>query len=479
MQQQKLYASLGLAALLLLGFLATSLISYFVAQDSLTERIADETLPLTSDNIYSEIERDLLRSTLISSLMAHDTFVRDWTLAGEEQPERIIRYLDTIQHKYATTTAFFVSERTRRYYHPDGMLKTIDEDDPADAWYFRVRALREPYEVNIDQDTADRSRVSIFVNYRVLDYQGDYLGAIGIGLAVNRVTELVQTYQERYGRHIYFIDRAGRITLRGGAYAEAERIQEVPGLKRLATYILATPSASLSYERANGETAYVNSRLIPELDWHLIVEQTSSQTETRILNTLLINVLFALTATVIVLLLARFTIRGYQRRLEDMAMLDPLTGAANRQVFGMIFERTVKAAQRRGEPVSVITIDLDHFKAINDTYGHRGGDVAIREFARIVRGCIRETDVLCRWGGDEFVVLLSDCRIEGAEQLAGKIRKAVNEQPISYGRDTLAITVSQGMAQHRPGEALDELVARADAALYASKAEGRDRYTAG
>ncbi len=82
MPQRKLFFAIALAAVLLLGFVATSIASYFVTRDSLTDRIAQETLPLTSDNIYSEIEQDLLRSVLISSLMAHDTFVEEWALSG-------------------------------------------------------------------------------------------------------------------------------------------------------------------------------------------------------------------------------------------------------------------------------------------------------------------------------------------------------------------------------------------------------------
>lgn len=87
MQSRKLYFGAALTVLLMLGFLATSFISYFVAHDSMSEYVADETLPLTTDNIYSEIQRDLLRSILISSLMSHDTFVRDWTLETRRRPE--------------------------------------------------------------------------------------------------------------------------------------------------------------------------------------------------------------------------------------------------------------------------------------------------------------------------------------------------------------------------------------------------------
>lgn len=143
MHKRKLISVVALAVLLIAGFLATSLTSYFVARDSLASSITDQMLPLTSDNIYSEIQRDLLRPILISSVMATDTFVRDWKLQGESDPQRIIAYLAEIQQEYDTITAFFVSEQSRQCYHPTGILKTVSETDPADAWYFAVRNQRE------------------------------------------------------------------------------------------------------------------------------------------------------------------------------------------------------------------------------------------------------------------------------------------------------------------------------------------------
>lgn len=475
-QRRKLYFGLALTALLVVGFLATSLISYFVAHDSLAERIAEESLPLTSDNIYSEIQRDLLQPILISSVMSHDTFVRDWTLAGEQDPGRIIDYLKEIQAKYGTITAFFVSDRTRRYYHPSGILKTVDPSDPADAWYFRVRDLNDPYEVNLDADTADPGRLSIFINYRVHDYAGRYIGATGVGLSVNAVTDLIETYQRRYGRQIYFIDREGNVALHGAAFQGAMRIQERPGLGRYATHVLANPSSVFSYTGPDGGTVYVNSRLVPEFDWYLLVEQTDSPGHTRIQNTLIVNLLVALGITLLVLLIAHFTVRGYQRRLEEMATTDKLTGATNRQVFDMIFDYAVRAAGRRNnEPISAVAIDIDHFKQVNDTYGHQGGDVVLRELAAVIRGHIRDTDTLCRWGGEEFLLLLSDCELEAARRRAEVIREAVAAHPIRFGRDDIRVTISLGVAQYRVNEELSSLVHRADMAMYQAKRLGRDR----
>ncbi|MEX0951496.1 MAG: diguanylate cyclase [Gammaproteobacteria bacterium] len=475
MQIRKTRFVIAITALLVVGFMATSLISYFVAHDALSERIQEETLPLTSDNIYSEIQRDLLRSILISSLMSNDTFVRDWAVAGEQDAGQIIRYLESIQKKYSTITAFYVSDKTLNYYHPTGIIKQVDAGDPADDWYFRARQINDDYEINIDDDTADRSRISIFINYRVKDYNGNFIGVTGVGLAVNAVADLIETYQRRYGRQIYFVDREGAVMLHGSDFDGQMRLHERPGLKLLATQILTNPGTAFSYQRPDGHRIYLNSRLVSEFNWHLIVEQDERAAEARIHNTLIINILVSLAITALVLLIAHYTVRGYQRRLEEMATTDKLTGAANRQVFDMIFDQTVKLSKRNGEPISIITLDIDRFKEVNDTYGHEGGDTVIRKVADVMRRHIREADTLCRWGGEEFLLLLADCKLESARERAERLRLAIKEETMRFGRDDINITISLGVAEYQPGESLNEIINRADTAMYEAKRQGRDQ----
>ncbi|BFM21958.1 sensor domain-containing diguanylate cyclase [Gilvimarinus japonicus] len=475
MVQRKLFFVSALCLLLVSGFLATSLVSYFVAKDSVATQLQEQMLPLTSDNIYSEIQRDLLQPLLISSLMAHDTFVTRWVTEGERDPQKIAEYLGRIQSKYDTITAFFVSEQTRNYYHPSGVLKQVDATNPDDDWYFRARGLSEDYEINVDHDTADRTRLSIFVNYRVLDDQGNLVGVTGVGLSVASVMALIEDYQERYGRKIYFVDREGQVTLHGSGFNDAMRLKNKAGLDRLFVRVLTSPSASVAYNAKDGNKIYLNSRLVPEFDWYLIVEQVNDPAAQRIERALIINVLVSLAITVIVLLIAYFTLRGYQRRLEQMATQDKLTGAASRQVFDIVFSRAVKGARRRHTSVALASMDLDHFKNINDTYGHQCGDEVIRTVSSIASSCVRDTDTLCRWGGEEFLLLLEDCDLKRATEVAESIRAVVEAHEFRFGRDLVRVTVSLGVTVQRPDESLNALVDRVDRALYSAKRDGRNR----
>ena len=120
-------------------------------------------LPLTSDNVYSEIQRDLLPSIFIASLMANDTFLRSWVIGGEKDPASITRYLKEISEKYNTMTSFFVSEKSRIYYQAKGILKKVSPDSPRDVWFFRVRKMDPIYEINVDPDMANHDTMTIFL----------------------------------------------------------------------------------------------------------------------------------------------------------------------------------------------------------------------------------------------------------------------------------------------------------------------------
>jgi diguanylate cyclase (GGDEF)-like protein len=461
--------------LLVAGFVVTSLTSYLVSRASLRAQITDSELPLTRDNIYSEIQRDLLSPIFISSLMANDTFLRDWVLQGEEDDSRITRYLKEIQSKYKTFTSFFVSERTRTYYQANGPLKVVRADEPRDTWYFRVRGMKTDYEINVDADMANKDTMTIFINYRVYDYGGRYLGATGVGLAVGAVKELIASYQKRYNRDIFFADRTGQIRLHGSDFPEqADAIQDIDGLAALGPEIFARKDGAFRY-LSHGRTMHLVTRYIPEFDWYLFVEQPEEQAISPIRRTLMINLAVCALVTGVVLLLTNLSISSYQRRLEKMASTDALTGIFNRRAFDIIIQQTLKEIRRKQLPVAVIMLDIDEFKQVNDTFGHSTGDVVLQHVVRLAQAHIRASDVLCRWGGEEFLILLRDCNREGALAMADKIRRVVREQPLFHEGQRIETTISLGVAEYRGGEAADHLFSRVDQAMYRAKQRGRDR----
>jgi len=157
--------------------------------------------------------------------------------------------------------------------------------------------------------------------------------------------------------------------------------------------------------------------------------------------------------------------------LERLATTDPLTGLFNRRTF---LERGAQCqlnAQRYEAPYSVIIVDIDDFKSINDRFGHDKGDQVLKTVVQRLRVGLREADTLARWGGEEFIVLSTQSTCEGASQLAERMRQTLVESPIeSIGQ----VTASFGVAGYVAGDTLDTLVKRADAGLYAAKHAGRN-----
>ncbi|MGR3320158.1 MAG: ATP-binding protein [Candidatus Anammoxibacter sp.] len=304
-----------ISVLLLMGFLATSFVSYFVFKASIEKDILSNQLPFTSDNIYSEIQNDLLTPILVSSLMASDTFVRDWVLEGEKDVRKITNYLNEMKEKYNAITSFLVSERSRVYYHYDNILKQVSEDEPRDNWYFRVRDMEEDFETNIDPDLANKDLMTIFINYKVFDYDGNFIGATGIGLSVNSAIKLIKRYQMSYNRQVYFVGRDGVVILSGeNCIATGLNILDRPSLSGIADEILKSEKGSFVYVK-NGKTILLNTRFIPELDWYVFVEQIEMGT-VELKKTLILNFGIGFIIMAVILFATTYTIRMYQRRIE-------------------------------------------------------------------------------------------------------------------------------------------------------------------
>jgi len=164
------------------------------------------------------------------------------------------------------------------------------------------------------------------------------------------------------------------------------------------------------------------------------------------------------------------------RHLRDLTLLDPLTGIANRPGIEREAARALDASARNGTPLSLLMLDLDHFKSINDRYGHAAGDKVLRATAAVWQAQLRGRDPLGRIGGEEFVVVCPDTTLEQALLVAGRLREAAHGLRFDDIDPTLAVSVSIGAAQARKsGDSCDALIDRADAALYRAKQQGRDR----
>jgi diguanylate cyclase (GGDEF)-like protein len=389
------------------------------------------------------------------------------------------RYLNEVMTHYGAYTAFFVSNTSLTYYHAKGVLKQVKVTEPRDAWYFRVRDMADPYEINVDPDLANKDNLTFFINYKVYDYNNRFIGAAGVGLTVDAVIKLIDKYQQRYQRSVYFVDNFGRLVLTGAEGGPqgakiGQSLGELDSMKSLVSQLPKPHSGSYEYS-VRGQGHFLNVRFIPELNWYLFVDKREDGALSEIRQSLYLNLLICLIVTLIVLALLNRVIKRYQGKIQAQAILDSLTELPNRRGFDLLAAQAMHEAQREPKPLTALLLDLDHFKALNDTYGHLAGDQVLIGFARDLESCLRHSDIVCRWGGEEFIVLLKDTDGETGLMVAEKIRQHVEQQRYAYNDKALQLTVSIGLTTLQTDDTLHTLLSRADHAMYRAKQAGRNR----
>jgi diguanylate cyclase (GGDEF)-like protein/PAS domain S-box-containing protein len=163
--------------------------------------------------------------------------------------------------------------------------------------------------------------------------------------------------------------------------------------------------------------------------------------------------------------------------LEQFAFLDPLTGAGNRRFVDHVITQRLSELQRNGWRFGLCFFDIDHFKKVNDRFGHEAGDAVLKTVAKSVMGAVRAHDFVARWGGEEFLVVVPQKKDADLEVVAERLRNIVDASAAQVGPDAIRVTISIGGTMARPGETTESLVARADSLMYLSKSRGRNRVT--
>ena len=170
------------------------------------------------------------------------------------------------------------------------------------------------------------------------------------------------------------------------------------------------------------------------------------------------------------------SLRELSEALKDAALRDPLTGLGNRRFLMERIKEETERANRKTAPYSLAILDVDHFKHINDRFGHEAGDTALCQIAQAIQAALREYDLCGRWGGEEFLIMLPETPLEFALQVAERVRQGIEAQRFEFmEQDAVPITASLGMTLYHPGEAYSETLDRADTALLQAKSAGRNR----
>ena len=237
--------------LLIILSISITFINYFVSLSSTEKHLKTQSLPLSLDNIYTEIQKHLIEPYLVSSMMANDTFVQDWILKDELNNNKIKEYLEAIRNKYAMFATFLVSEKTGNYYTQDGLLEKIEKENPNNSWYFRFKQIPENHEINLDFNNNLSNSLIMFINYKIFDSKYSYIGATGVALKISYINDMLKMFRQKYHFKVYFLDEKGNIVLSERDIILEKNIDEITNLKKYKNDIISKEPLSLEYESNN------------------------------------------------------------------------------------------------------------------------------------------------------------------------------------------------------------------------------------
>ena len=450
-----------------------TVINYLTSMETTREQLKNSALPLTIDNIYTEIQKNIIEPNLIASMMAHDTFLIDWLSHEEDDVQQIVRYLETIQNKYQMFTAFLVSEKSKSYYTAKGMLDTVDKTPPNNQWYFDFQKAPELNEINIDYNTHMGTELIMFINHKILDSDYHMIGATGIGLKTSYINDMLKIFRQRYQFSVYFVDEKGKVVIAEQSVNKLQNLSDIPELANQLPDIIGKGCQVFDYNQA-GEAYLLNRKYIEELDLYLIVEANVNNFTKLAKETLYLNIFISAVITLLISLIIVLYVKKIHLKLDRLASIDELTELPNRRSFHEQLAQFSLLKKRNNNPLSLIFIDVDNFKNINDTKGHHVGDKVLKSLAETLNNNIRKSDFVARWGGEEFVILLINTDINQGQIIAEQLRSKVANSTNLLSSNQQQVTISLGLTEVTNEDTIDTVLKRADDALYKAKSKGKN-----
>ena len=301
----------------------------------------------------------------------------------------------------------------------------------------------------------------------------------------------------QFDRPYFFIDPDGVVVMSNRPNALRRTFWPLPAEKQSAATqhfgrssgkpMVEREIADATWTNVDGERNYIRRRFANHSQWSLVILKPTHE----IFASRVLGIIITLLVTIMTLIYLlgkersvhdtvqmdnRLRLQELARDLGYKATTDPLTGLPNRLKFDQALASEMTRAERYKSPLSLVLFDVDHFKQVNDSHGHQIGDKVLTQLSRFVPNLIRSNDLLARWGGEEFVILLPGCEGSMAFQAAEKLRSAIAQVVFE---EVGPVTCSFGVGQYVPGEPVTAFLARADDALYRAKVSGRNQVVLG
>ena len=417
--------------------------------------------------VYDLVGEELLRPLYIAETFANTV---DFTVdmnSPEFDESVLLRRLRDMQAEM-DLTFFVASELTRKQYFSNGT--TLDLVEGEVAWYFEAKAQDKDFMADLGQ-VGD---VHLFYDVKSLGSNGEFLGYVGVGKHTQSFIDTFNSYKERYGYDFLFVNDRDEIMLTSIPELVVTDAY-IPSLDTLDWFdhgdSLHGSHDSEIFE-IDGEDVLISEFVIEELGWRLLLLSPLEGRQAQTARTFVSGSVGAVLSVLLFLLLVVYSMRLYRETIQKQSEMDELTGLPNRTSV----QRRYNQLQRDGKSLCAVIIDLDHFKSINDTYGHDAGDRVLKAAATVFKEVLRANDTVGRWGGEEFVMLLPEASSDTGVAIAERARQKLEDLTIELRDAEVSVTASFGVASGPTrNELLADLLARADKVLYEAKEKGRNQ----
>jgi diguanylate cyclase (GGDEF)-like protein len=485
-QLYKNYGLLAFLSVLLIAGASSLFLPLVLSSDKNTEQsLLAKNLHLTSEYAFLELEKSVAMSEPLPAKLITDPAIHDWLNNAENSAEALQTQLSEQQRSNPKLSLQVAQLDAQAAIDAKGVLKKLEQTNPNDAWYFQAKNNpNSPIKgLTIEGDNHDQLKISLTEPVRNQD--GALVGFIHQIETTDRVKKKIDELILKCECKIYLVDAKLNLVF---ASAEMKRLRSnlltSAQFQRLALSHISNKKALAQNElrvtefHEGKEYFSVATKNLPSLNAILFVEQDLKVEVAPTVNPFWIKGSIYGVCSFLILILVFLRLRQFKQQIERTAATDRLTSLPNRQAFDFIFQQAMADSERSRQTLCVALIDVDHLKKVNQKNGHLIGDHVLKEIALIAKRSLRDSDIICRWGGEEFLILLKNCSLEKATSIAENLRNTIANNDFSRTTDLakkrLTITVSMGVAECKVHETDDSVFERAEVALKQAKENGRN-----
>lgn len=451
--------------------------SYFTFEKTIRNHIQHQqeaTIPL-----FSLITSEVIRPLSVSSFIANDSFLIAMAESSAPIDKRQVEtYLERLSSTF-NMLAFIAFEK--HGFMIDSNNKSALLTSETAEWYHRLKA--QPAQQFVDIGNAQNPHV--FFDIKLRSASNEFLGFAGIGIDLDHFATKFKTYYDQFGIELFFVDANGKIILTSTQLIKTDthRRKNVVNINTLPWYKDYYQRSQRNSLHSNIKVENINEKYnsvvvsnipIPELNWHVYIVSPPANEQREFKEQLASKLLLILFVALIFYFIFDFLLTYFKSTVVKDSEIDYLTKLPNRSYVNWRFEQLNESHKN----VSVVIADIDHFKSINDQYGHLVGDDVLIAISKIMQKNVREIDLIGRWGGEEFIMILPDTDIHTAHAVIERLRISIEKTAFNtrnHGR-TFNVTMSFGIAfDEVENLSLETILSQADHALYQAKNSGRNQ----